>query len=148
MLALLAAVALASPFAGLDGHWRCEGRLVRSGKPIASQLAIATDRASGVLLVHHDDTAPMAYHDVEVWSADPDGHGLHAAVSDSFNGLRVFRSPLMQDGAIVFSRPDGANPVEQFRYTLKSPHDLQIDWSIARPGQPLKLGDTLHCRSD
>jgi hypothetical protein len=35
--------------------------------------------------------------------------------------------------------------VEEFRYTLNGSNLLQVDWSVARKGQPLYLGDTLTC---
>ena len=145
MLALIVAAALGSPFAGLEGRWRCAGRFVASATPIASNLSITPDPASGALVVRHDDTAPFPYHSLEVWTADPGGGGLHAAVADRSGGLRVFRSPPLQGGVIAFARPEGASPKEEFRYTLKSGDVLQVDWSVARPGQPLQLGDTLTC---
>ena len=146
MLTVVAAAAvLVSPLTNFEGHWRCEGRFIASGKPIASELVMTADSASGVFLVRHDDTAPMPYHSIEVWTVDPDGRGLHAAVSDRFSGLRVFRSPPVQDGVLTFSRPQGEPAQEEFRYTLKSSRELQIDWSIAGREQPLRLGDTLSC---
>lgn len=146
MLAVLAAALLASPFAAFEGHWRCEGRFVASGKPIRSELTMATDPASGVFVVRHDDTAPMAYHSLETWTADPHGSSLRAAVADQFSGLRVFRSPPVQDGVLAFTRPEGDEaPQEEFRYALTGQRELRVDWSVARPGQPLHLGDTLRC---
>lgn len=144
MLVFLAAV-LVAPFSSLEGHWRCEGRFITSGKPISSELTMTTDTLSGVFMVRHDDTTPMSYHSVEVWTADPDGHTLHAAVSDRYSGLRVFRSPLTQDGVIAFRRPEEGAPQEEFRYVLKSSRELQVEWSVARPGQPMRLGDKLTC---
>lgn len=147
MLAILAAT-LAVPLAPFEGRWRCEGRFITSGKPISSELKMATDPQSGVFIVHHDDTAPMAYHSVEVWTADPNALSFHSAVNDRFSGLRVFQAPELRDGMLTFSRSDGGVPKEEFRYALKGTGLLQVDWSIARAGQPLRLGDTLTCKRE
>lgn len=144
MLLMIAAAAL-SPFTPYEGRWRCEGRFFASGTPVASELTMSADPASGVFLVRHDDSAPAAYHSPELWTADPDGRGLHAAVTDQFSGLRVFRSPPVKDGVIAFGRPEGAVTQEEFRYTLADPATLRVDWSVARAGQPLRLGDMLTC---
>lgn len=68
ILALAAATASLTPF---EGHWRCDGRFIASGKVIKSELKMAVDPQSGVFIVHQDDTAPMSYHSVETWTADP-----------------------------------------------------------------------------
>ena len=148
MLPMLAAATVAaSAFAAFEGRWRCEGRFAASDKHIASELTMATDAASGVFIVRHDDRAPAAYHSVETWTTDPgDGGGLHSAIADRFSGLRVFRSPPIHDGVIAFVRPEGESPQEEFRYILTDPITLRIEWSVSRQGQPLRLGDTLTCR--
>ena len=147
MLAMLA-LALATPLTPFEGRWRCEGRFIASGKPIVSELSMATDPQSGVFVVHHDDTAPMAYHSVEVWTADPNAPSFHAAISDRFSGLRVFQAPELRDGTLAFSRSENGAPHEEFRYTLKDGGVLQVDWSIARPDQPMRLRDTLTCKRE
>lgn len=146
MLTLVAAVLLASPFVAFEGHWRCEGHFVRSGKAIASKLIIAADPASGVFVAHHDDAAPLPYHSVELWTADPDGQALHAAIADGYSGLRVFRSPPLHDDVLTFGRREEGGAQEQFRYELTAAGELHVDWSSARPGGPLVPGDTLTCR--
>ncbi len=145
MLTIIAVAILASPFAPLEGHWSCSGRFVASGAPIVSELTMKTDPVSGVFIVRHDDSAPMPYHSVEIWTADLGGRALHAAVADSFSGLRVFTSPPARDGVLTFGRPDGVDPHEQFRYALTDRRTLQVDWSVAQPDQPLRLADTLTC---
>lgn len=143
---LLSAGLVAFPLASFASHWRCEGHFIATGKPIASQLTLSTDPASGVFIVRHDDSAPHAYHSIEIWTKAEDGEGLDAAVADRFSGLRVFHTPALRDGVLAFSRADAAGVAEEFRYFLSSPVALQVDWSIARAGQPLRRGDTLHCR--
>ena len=148
MIALLAAVLVTSPFTPFAGHWRCEGYFVASGKRIGSALSMAVDPESGVFVVHHDDTAPMAYHSIETWTSDPKDASVHAAISDKFSGLRVFRSPAVQNGVLTFSRTEGGAAIEEFRYTLLQSDSLRVDWSVVRTGKPMQLGDTLTCRRD
>lgn len=148
VISILAAALVASPFTPFEGHWRCEGYFISSGKKIVSELSMAVDPKTGAFVVHHDDTAPLEYHSMEMWTADPKDGSVRSAVSDKFSGLRVFRSPPVKDGVLAFSRPENGAAIEEFRYTLKAPDVLQVDWSIVRNGQPMQLGDTLACRRD
>lgn len=75
----------------------------------------------------------------------PERPSFHSAVIDRFSGLRVFQAPELRDGMLAFGRSEAGVPKEEFRYTLKGAGLLQVDWIIARPGQPLRLGDTLTC---
>ena len=103
------------------------------------------DAPSGMFLVHHDDAAPMAYHSLEMWSVSSEDGGLSAVIGDLHSGLRVFASLPIEDGVVSFSRtePDGRR--DQFRYTLRGPDELKVDWSSARRGEQLRLGDSLRC---
>ena len=145
MLAILAALALTSPFAAFEGQWDCSGKMARSGKPISSMIDMATDPVSGIFIVRHDDRPPMSYHSLETWTLDPLDRSVQAAVTDLQSGLRVFRSPLPTEGQFVFSRSAQGLVIEEFRYSLKSSEALQVDWSISRSGAALALGDSLSC---
>lgn len=88
----------------------------------------------------------MTYHSLEVWSRDATGPGLHASIIDKYSGMRVFESPGVGLDGLIWTRYDDGVPKERFAYVLNSNHELRIDWSIARTGPELVLGDTLSCR--
>jgi hypothetical protein len=147
MLLTTVALTAAAPAQATDltkfiGHWSCKGNFT-SGAPIAGELSIEADAASGALLVRHDDVAPGAYHSLEVWMPDKSGAGLRAAISDKFSGMRWLESAGWDGNALTWVRIENAAPAEQFAYEFKA-DTLQVEWSIVKGGA-MKVGDTLRC---
>jgi hypothetical protein len=133
-----------APLAALAGEWACAGHFVPSNRPIASTISIRRDAPTGALIVRHDDLAPAAYHALEIWTAQPD-HGFRAAISDGYTGMRWFASEAWAGDVLTWTRPEQGPPTERFAYTLEPGGTLRVDWSVARAGAPLTLGDTLVC---
>ncbi len=145
-LALLAgatAPAATDRFDALAGDWLCKGHFIKSGGPLNARLVIARDIGTGALVVHHDDLPPTTYKSLETWTMLADG-SFRAAVASAGN-MRWYVSPGWQGATLTWSRPEGAAPVEQFAYTLTGPGRLRVDWSIARDGGAMTLGDTIGC---
>ena len=146
-LALLAASAPAADrFDALVGSWTCRGHFIKSGSPLASRLAITRDAATMALVIHHDDLPPTTYRSLETWTMLADG-SFRAAVASAGN-MRWYSASGWQGDTLAWTRSEGAAPVEQFAYTLTGPGKMRVDWSIARGGGPLTLGDTLDCARD
>jgi hypothetical protein len=148
--ALFAAVILtgavsaqAADLAQFVGHWSCKGTF-SNGTPIAGELSIGADTASGALIVHHDDVAPGAYHSLEVWMPNKSGPGFRAAISDKFSGMRWLDSVGWSGNTLTWVRTENGVPAEQFAYEFKA-DAMQVQWSIAKEGA-MKVGDTLTCR--
>jgi hypothetical protein len=145
LTALTAATVTAAQGADLTklvGHWSCKGNF-SNGAPIAAQLSIEADAASGALIVHHDDVPPGGYHSLEVWMPNKSGPGLRAALSDKFSGMRWFESTGWVGDVLTWVRLADGAPAEQFVYELKA-NTLQVQWSIAKAGA-MKVGDTIGC---
>lgn len=132
-------------FAKLEGRWSCSGRFIANGRAITSEVDFTRDVVSGALIVRHDDSAPAAYHALEIWALAGPGPALRASIVDSYSGMRWFESPGWSGTTVVWTRFDGADAVEQFTYALGGPGKLTIDWSVARPAGAMTLGDTLAC---
>lgn len=138
----VAAPAQAADLAKFAGHWSCKGSF-SNGTPIAGDLSIEADSPSGALIVHHDDSAPGAYHSLEMWMPDKSGPGLRAAISDKFSGMRWLESAGWSGNTLTWVRMENGVPAEQFAYEFKADR-LQVQWSVARGGA-MKVGDTLDC---
>ena len=151
-LALLAAsaqpvaVSAADRFDALVGGWTCRGHFIKSGSPLASRLVITRDAGTMALVIHHDDLPPTTYKSLETWTMLADG-SFRAAVASAGN-MRWYSATGWQSDTLAWTRSEGAAPVEQFAYTLTGPGKMRVDWSIARGGGPLALGDTLDCVRD
>lgn len=130
-------------FDALIGTWTCHGHFIKSGGPLASRLAIARDGGTAALVVRHDDLPPTTYKSLETWTMLADG-SFRAAVASAGN-MRWYEAAGWQGDTLAWSRSEGGAPVEQFAYTLTGPGRMRVDWSIARGGGPLVLGDTLDC---
>ena len=149
-LFLVSAVSMAAvpPGDGLDrlvGRWTCEGHFVQSQKRLAASITATRDPGTGVLVPHHDDASGGKYKSLEVWSASTRMPGMRASISDA-SGMRWFQSPGWNGGHLDWDRLEEGLTVERFSYSFTARGDMQIDWSRARDGQPLALGDTLMCR--
>lgn len=148
-LALLAASAqpAATPpadrFDALIGTWSCSGHFIKSGAALASRLVVTRDAGTAALVIHHDDLPPTGYKSLETWTMLADG-SFRAAVASAGN-MRWYDAAGWQGDTLAWSRSEGGAPVEQFAYTLTGPGKMRVDWSIARGGGPLVLGDTLEC---
>ena len=144
---LISGLIAASPVQGADlvrfvGHWSCKGTF-SSGAPIAAELSIEADAASGALIVHHDDVPPGGYHSLEVWTPNNAGAGFRAALSDKFSGMRWFESTGWIGDVLTWVRTENGVPAEQFAYAFKM-NTLQVQWSTAKTGA-MKVGDTVAC---
>ena len=135
--------AQAADLAQFVGHWSCKGTF-SNGTPIAGELSIGADTASGALIVHHDDVAPGAYHSLEVWMPNKAGPGLRAAISDKFSGMRWLDSAGWSGNTLRWVRSENGVPAEQFAYEFNT-DTMQVQWSVAKEGA-MKVGDTLTCR--
>ena len=128
----------------LVGTWSCSGYFVKSGQPIAGELNISRDPATGTMVVHHDDRLGGGYHSFEIWNTS-DAQGLYqAAVSDA-NGMRSYQSRGWKDDRFDWDRIEHGVVVERFSYRLGAGDELKIDWSIDRHNSGLAVGDTLTC---
>lgn len=133
-------------FDPLVGRWTCDGYFVKSGKKIASLVEISRDAPSRALIVRHDDSAPNVYHALELWTSTAGAAPFRAAIANE-SGMRWYVSAGWIGDRLAWSRPDGANPEEQFIYILDpAAGTFQIDWLIARNGGTPTLGDRLTCR--
>ena len=149
-LFLVAAVSMAAvpPGDGLDrfvGLWACEGHFIQSQKRLAASITATRDPGTGVLVLHHDDASGGKYKSLEVWSASTRMPGMRASISDG-SGMRWLQSFGWNGDHLDWDRLEAGSTVERFSYTFTAHGDMQIDWSRARGGQPLALGDTLVCK--
>lgn len=147
-----AAVAAAAPavsraeardaFRPLIGQWRCSGSFA-NGKPIAAHLAITMDKATGSLMVRHDDLPPNGYHSVEIWGPAADGY--RATIADSDDGIRWLTSGGWQDGALQWVRREDGRDKEIFRYDQLTAKGFAISWFVVRANGQRVLGDSVTC---
>ncbi len=148
MIAAALALAMLSPGQPLPdtapfvGSWICQGRFVRSGRPLSATIVIRRDDIAGTLVVDHRDVPPGGYRSLEIWSMTP--QGVRAAIADA-SGMRWFDGAI-DAGRIVFARRDGKGgaAIERFTYGLTA-GKLTVDWSHRGAGGTLDPGDTLSC---
>jgi|GEM_PF-789607 len=133
---------VAGIFAPFEGDWSCEGHLVPSGRPLASQLNFRI-LSPNLLTKAHTDRAPGRYVAQEVWTATPDG-ALKSAVG-SASGIRVFHGHPDEGQGVTWDKvTSGDERQERFIYALTSAQVMTIEWWRARDGV-FALGDTLRC---
>ena len=152
MLGVLIASAISAASApGVDlayfqGSWTCDGHFTPSMKPIASTMVFSVDGETGATIKHHADRPPGAYRAVETWAFTKAAKGLRATIADAYSGLRWYRSDGWEADALTWDRTSAmGEPREQFIYRRLQDGRMQVDWKIARAGEPLVLGDTLTC---
>lgn len=133
---------VAGIFAPFEGDWSCEGHLIPSGRPLASQLNFRL-LSPNLMTKAHTDRAPGRYVAQEVWTATPDG-ALKSAVG-SASGIRVFQGRRDEVQGVTWDKVlSGEDRAERFVYAFTSPQVMTIEWWRARNGA-FALGDTLRC---
>jgi hypothetical protein len=132
------------PLAGFLGSFACTGTFA-NGTPIQSDVHIELDDKAGVIIKHHDDTAPSAdYHAIEVWTHQADGKRYVATITDVTGGVRQFTSPGLTGNTLTWTSGAGAAAKEQFVYTTVDSRSFRLDWRVNKAGQ-WKVGDSLTC---
>ena len=129
-----------------QGAWTCEGHFVPSMKPVASTMVFSVDPETGATIKHLADKPPGAYRATETWAFSKPAAMFRATISDPYSGLRWYASAGWKADVLTWDRASGVGePSEEFIYRRLADGRMQVDWKIARSGQPLVLGDTLVC---
>lgn len=133
---------VANIFSPFEGDWSCEGHLVPSGRPLASQLNFRL-LSPNLMAKTHTDRAPGRYVAQEVWTATPDG-ALKSAVG-SASGIRVFQGQHGESQGVTWDKIiSGEERAERFVYAFTNPQVMTIEWWRVRDGA-FAMGDTLRC---
>ncbi|MEO7679805.1 MAG: hypothetical protein ABIS14_03800 [Sphingomonas sp.] len=88
----------------LSGSWQGEGTFERAGKPIQSQLDVISENDDESLALHERDDPPNRTTFSALMSIDSRTGGLVLLyVSNFAGGARLFRSPGLESGKLVFT---------------------------------------------
>jgi len=128
------------------GAWHCEGHFISNGAAIASTISAEWNEAAHALTVHHDDSAPNAYHAIELWAAAKEPGEYRSSIVDAYSGMRWFASPGWSGQALSWTRSDKGQPVERFVYSRTGPSSMTVDWLVSRDHVNFAVGDTLNCQ--
>jgi hypothetical protein len=134
-----------APMRFLAGTWDCAGKFPASGKPIASTIRFDFDVGGEVLVKHHDDKPPGAYHAIENWVAKRDG-GYAAAIVDAYSAVREFDTSGWHGNVLTWQSGPGIVPEQRFVYSRLGRDTFRLDWGVSKDGKTWTVGDTLTCK--
>ena len=131
------------------GHWNCDGEFVAVKKPIAAQIAVASDLGGSALSFRWDDKPPNRFHALELWSFDKTADHFRNFIHDNFGGVRQFNSAGWEGDTLTWTgnalaTPPAAN--ERFVLLRKSAKEFVISYDTRKPQSDWTTIDRLTCR--
>ena len=135
-----------SQFAGWLGNWHCEGKFIRSGKPISSTISFSSALEGRWIEMHQDDLPPNRFHAIEFWGYDDKAAKFTAKLFDNFNQTaRAFEAKPTSNGVLTWNRDvtGGAISAEQFLFE-SADRKLKITYQVMKDGS-WAVGDVLTC---
>lgn len=133
-------------FDGWLGQWRCEGKFIKSGKPISSTLRLSSALQGRWIEMQQDDLPPNRFHALEYWGYDEKAGKFTATVFDNFNATsRVFEAKPITNGMLTWNRDITGGPAsaEQFLFD-NADSKLKITYQVMKDGS-WAVGDVLTC---
>jgi hypothetical protein len=134
-------------FSGWLGEWRCDGKFLKSGAPIASTVRFSPALQGRWIEMQQDDLPPNRFHALEFWGYSTKTETFTANVFDNFSeSSRVFEAKPMSHGVLTWNRDvsgAGATRAEQFIFE-NADGKLKITYQVMRSGS-WAVGDVLNC---
>jgi hypothetical protein len=135
-----------SQFTNWVGQWHCDGKFIKSGKPISSTLRFSSALQGRWIEMQQDDLPPNRFHAIEYWGYDDKAKTFTATVFDNFNETsRVFEANPISNGVLTWSRDVAGGPIsaEQFLFE-NADGKLKITYQVMKDGS-WAVGDVLTC---
>ena len=133
---------------GWMGLWHCDGKFVKTGKPISSSIVFSPTLEGRWIEVHQDDEPPNRFHSVQFWSHDDKDSRFVGTLFDNFSTTPRNFDGVFSDGKLTWKRSIGGsspNVAEQFVFETKG-SKLAITYQVMRNGESSwGGGDVLEC---
>ena len=130
------------------GDWHCQGKFVKSGKPISNSLSLSPTLEGRWIELRQDDEPPNAFHATAFWSYDSKESRFVAVLFDNFNETPRNFDGALSNGTLSWKRPiTGSSEIaaEQFVFEMKGTK-LGITYQVMRNGESSwSGGDVLEC---
>ncbi len=134
----------------MQGKWSCEGRFVRSGKPISANVSFEPALDGKILLFRHDDKPLFSYHALSEWGYSISSKHFVSTIQDSAGGFRYFESEGWRNGQLVWEGDaiKAEKPsAQRFVFEKKSEREFQVSYSLQREGNWVNI-DSSTCMKE
>jgi hypothetical protein len=135
-----------SQLTGWLGEWQCDGKFVKSGKPISSTVRFSPSLQGKWIEMRQDDLPPNRFHAIEFWGYDEGGSKFTATVFDNFNQRsRVFEAKPISNGVLTWNRDVSGGPISAEQFIFENADGkLKISYQVMKDGS-WAVGDVLTC---
>jgi hypothetical protein len=135
-----------SQLAGWLGEWHCDGKFIKSGKPISSTVRFSTSLQGRWIEMQQDDLPPNLFHAIEYWGYDEKTGKFTATVFDNFNRTsRVFEAKPISNGVLTWNRDVTGGPISAEQFIFENADGkLKITYQVMKDSA-WAVGDFLTC---